>query len=257
MSENGKFAVVTGASKGIGLAVVRALAEDGYRVAAGARTISAELKDLAALAVEVDLATPDGPGRLVDAALGEFDGIDLLVNNVGGSGPRPGGFLSATDEDWQQTFDLTLWSAVRATRAALPSIVARRGHVVNIGSVNSRLALPFLVDYSAAKAALANLGKALAEEFGSQGVRVNTIAPGPVRTSVWTEPGGTGEALARQAGLPFDGFVADIPAATNLSTGQMTEPDEVAALVLFLVSGKAPNISGSELVIDGGMLKQV
>ncbi|MER6949445.1 SDR family oxidoreductase [Nonomuraea sp. NPDC000554] len=257
MSENAKVAVVTGASKGIGLAVVRALAEDGYRVAAGARTVSAELKEHAALAVEVDLATPDGPGWFVNAVLGEFAGIDLLVNNVGGAGPRPGGFLSATDEDWQQTFDLTLWSAVRATRAALPSIVARRGQVVNIGSVNSRLALPFLVDYSAAKAALANLGKALAEEFGPQGVRVNTIAPGPVRTSVWTEPGGTGDALAGQAGMPLEDFVSNVPAATNLSTGQMTEPDEVAALVAFLASGKAPNISGSELVIDGGMLKQV
>ncbi|MEU8825750.1 SDR family oxidoreductase [Streptomyces sp. NPDC048636] len=257
MSENDKFAVVTGASKGIGLAVVRALADDGYRVAAGARTISAELKDSAALAVEVDLATPDGPGRLVDAALSEFTAIDLLVNNVGGAGPRPDGFLSASDEDWQRTFDLTLWSAVRATRAALPSIVKRRGHVVNIGSVNSRLALPFLVDYSAAKAALANLGKALAEEFGPQGVRVNTIAPGPVRTSVWTDPGGSGEALARQFGASLEEFLPGIPAATNLSTGLMTDPDEIGALVVFLASGKVPNISGAELVIDGGMLKQV
>ena len=257
MSENEKFAVVTGASKGIGLAVVRALAEDGYRVAAGARTISTELKEIAALPVAVDLATPEGPGQLIDAALGEFAGIDLLVNNVGGAQPRIDGFLSATDEDWQRTFDLTLWSAVRATRAALPSIVRRRGQVVNIGSVNSRLALPHLVDYSAAKAALANLGKALAEEFGPQGVRVNTIAPGPVRTSVWTEPGSNGATLARQAGVSLEEFVEGIPAATNLSTGHMTEPAEVAALVVFLASGKAPNISGSELVIDGGMLKQV
>lgn len=258
MSEKGKNAVVTGASKGIGLAVARALAVDGYRVVAGARTISAELKEVTSLAFPVDLTTPEGPGYLIDTALTELGGIDLLVNNVGGSsGPRTGGFLSVTDDDWRHTLDLTLLSAVRATRAALPSILERRGHVVNIGSVNSRLALPRLVDYAAAKAALANLGKALAEEFGPRGVRINTISPGPVRTSVWTEPGGSGDALAKQAGMSLEEFVEGIPAAVGLSTGRLAEPEEVAALVLFLASGKAPNISGSDLVIDGGMLKEI
>ncbi|RZQ60835.1 SDR family NAD(P)-dependent oxidoreductase [Amycolatopsis suaedae] len=249
-------AVVTGASKGIGLATARALADEGYRVVAGARTISAELKEVTPHAVPVDLTTAEGPARLVGTALTELGGIDLLVNNVGGTRPRTEGFLAATDDDWQYTLDLTLFSAVRATRAALPSLVERRGQVVNIGSVNSRKSAPHLLAYSAAKAALASFGKGVAEEFGPRGVRVNTISPGPVRTAVWTQPDGTGDVLARQAGLPVEEFLTTFPAKIGMSTGQMTEPEEVAALVVFLASGKAPNINGSDLVIDGGMLKE-
>ncbi|HEY0451280.1 SDR family NAD(P)-dependent oxidoreductase [Actinophytocola sp.] len=251
-------AVVTGASKGIGLAVATALRDEGFHVVAGARTISAELKEITPLAVPVDLGTPDGPGYLVDTAIAELGGIDLLVNNVAGTtGPHPRGFLSVTDDDWQHTLGLTLLSAVRASRAALPSIRERRGHIINIGSVNSRRPAPHLVDYSAAKAALANLGKALAEEFGPHGVRVNTISPGPVRTAVWTEPGGTGDLLAKKAGIAREEFLHALPANFGMSTGHMTEPAEIAALVVFLVSGSAPNINGSDLVIDGGLRNEV
>lgn len=250
--------MVTGASKGIGLAVATALREEGYQVAAGARTISPELDEITPLAIPVDLSTPDGPRYLIDTALSELGGIDLLVNNVAGTtGPHPRGFLSVTDSDWQHTLDLTLLSAVRASRAALPSIVDRRGHVINIGSINSRRPTPHLVDISAAKAALANLGKALAEEFGGHGVRVNTISPGPVRTAVWTEPGSTGDALAAQAGISREELLAGLPAAVGMSTGHVTEPAEIASLVVFLASGRAPNINGSDLVIDGGMRKEL
>ncbi|WP_020668814.1 SDR family oxidoreductase [Amycolatopsis nigrescens] len=253
----GKNALVTGASKGIGLAVARALVDEGYRVAAGARTITAELKEAATLTLPVDLSTSDGPGRLVEAALAEFGELDLLVNNAGGAPSMAGGFLGIDDEGWRQALDLTLMSTVRATRAALPSILRRRGHVINIGSVNSRLPLPHLLNYAAAKAALANLGKGLAEEFGPQGVRVNTISPGPVLTSVWAEPGLVGDVLAKKAGVPLDEFLDQLPAVNGVSTGAFAAPEEVAALVVFLASGKVPNISGSDLVIDGGMLKQV
>ncbi|MFC4008490.1 SDR family NAD(P)-dependent oxidoreductase [Nonomuraea purpurea] len=256
--DKARNAVVTGAGKGIGLAVATALRDEGYRVAAGARTISAELEEVATLAVPVDLSTPDGPGHLIDATLAELGGIDLLVNNVAGTtGPHPRGFLSVTDDDWRHALDLTLLAAVRASRAALPSLLDRRGHIINIGSINSRRPAPHLVDISAAKAALANLGKALAEEFGRRGVRVNTISPGPVRTAVWTEPGSTGDALAAQAGMSREEFLESLPDALGMSTGHITEPSEIAALVVFLASGKAPNINGSELVIDGGMRKEL
>ncbi|WP_433435500.1 SDR family oxidoreductase [Nonomuraea sp. CA-141351] len=250
-------AVVTGAGKGIGLAIVTALRDEGYRVVAGARTISSELRQVTPFAVSVDLRTPSGPAHLIDTAMAELGGIDLLVNNVAGTtGPHPGGFLSISDDDWQHALDLTLLSAVRASRAALPSIVERKGHIINIGSVNARRPAAHLTDISAAKAALASLGKALAEEFGPQSVRVNTISPGPVRTAVWTEPGSTGDALAKKAGISREELLDSLPAALGMSTGHITEPAEIAALVVFLASGKAPNINGSDLVIDGGLRKE-
>ncbi|RJL35626.1 SDR family NAD(P)-dependent oxidoreductase [Bailinhaonella thermotolerans] len=198
------------------------------------------------------------PGQLIEWAIAELGGIDLLVNNVAGTaGPYPGGFLSVSDEDWRHTLDLTLFSAIRATRAALPGLIEREGHIVNIASVNARRPVPHLADISAAKAALVNLGKTLAEEFGPRGVRVNTISPGPVRTAVWTEPGGTGDTLARRAGVSREELLDGLPATLGMSTGRITEPAEVAALVVFLASGKAPNINGSDLVIDGGLRKEL
>jgi NAD(P)-dependent dehydrogenase (short-subunit alcohol dehydrogenase family) len=147
-----KNAVVTGASKGIGLAVATALRDEGYRVVAGARTISTQLSEITPFAISVDLSTPGGPGYLIEAAMAELGGIDLLVNNVAGTtGPHPDGFLSISDDDWQHALDMTLFSAIRASRAALPSIVERNGHIINIGSVNSRRPAPHLADISAPK----------------------------------------------------------------------------------------------------------
>ncbi|SDW15454.1 NAD(P)-dependent dehydrogenase, short-chain alcohol dehydrogenase family [Saccharopolyspora shandongensis] len=251
----GKTAVVSGASRGIGLAIVRELADRGANVVGGARTTSPELAEATPHVCTVDLGDPAGPERLVDHALDLFGRVDILVNNVSSTAAQAGGFLSVDDQAWDDVLDIAFLSAVRATRAAMPSLLEHRGAVINIGSVNARLALPHLVAYSAAKAALTNLGKALAEEFGPQGVRVNTISPGPVLTGVWTDPGSTGEALAQQAGVPLADFLEQIPANLGVSTGSFTAPEEVAALVAFLASGEVPNISGSDLVIDGGMLK--
>lgn len=250
-----RIAVVTGAGRGIGLATVRALVEDGFAVVAGSRTLTGALKDATPDALEVDLATPEGPARLVRHALDRRGGIDLLVNNVAGTSTPAGGFLQLGDEAWLHTLNLTFMSAVRATRAALPSLLERRGVVVNVSSVNARLPQPRLVAQSAAKAALSNLGKALAEEFAGRGLRVNTISPGPVWTDVWTSPGGPGEVLAGRAGVAPEDFTDQLPAAVGVPTGRFADPEEVAALVVFLASGRVANMSGSELVIDGGMLK--
>lgn len=251
----GKTAVVTGASRGIGLAVTHALTAHNAHVVAGARTISSALRQETPLVFEIDLATSDGARRLVEYACAELGGIDLLVNNVGGNAAGADGFLHVDDQAWRATLDLTFLSAVRASRAALPSLLQRGGTIINIGSVNATMPLPSLVAYSTAKAALVNLGKALAEEFGPRNVRVNTISPGPVLTEVWTAPGGTGEAFAQAMGIPQAELVERIPEITGLSTGRITQPAEVAALVLFLASPAARNINGAELIVDGGMLK--
>ncbi|WP_280238402.1 SDR family oxidoreductase [Nocardia abscessus] len=257
MSSGTRVAVVTGAGRGIGLAIVQALVEDGFTVIAGSRTVTDALRNATPDALEIDLATIDGPARLIQHAVDRCGGIDLLVNNVAGTSKPAGGFGQLDDDAWLYTFDLTFMSAVRATRAALPSLLDRRGSVVNISSVNAKLAQPRLIAQSAAKAALSNLGKSLAEEFGGRGLRVNTISPGPVWTDVWTSPDGPGDVLARQADIAREDFAAKLPTAVGVSTGRFTEPQEIAALVVFLASGRVANMSGSELVIDGGMMKTV
>ncbi len=182
----GQTAVVTGGSKGIGLAVVRALADGGVHVVTGAKDSSADLDELTAAGqvrtLRVDLADPSGPARLVAAA---GDRIDILVNNVGSAPARPGGFLSITDEDWLATINLDLMAAVRATRSALPAMLAAgAGTITTICSVNARLPDPAVLDYSAAKAGLAAFCKGLSKEVGPKGIRVNTVSPGPVATDL-------------------------------------------------------------------------
>ena len=188
----GRTAVVTGGSRGIGLAIVRGLAEAGVRVIAGAKTSSAELDELVRTGpvefLTVDLAEPGGPGQLTALA---GDRIDILVNNVGSAPARTGGFLAITDEDWQVSITLNLMAAVRTTRAVLPLMLAAgRGAIVSICSVNARLPDPAVMDYSAAKAGLASFSKALSKEVGPHGIRVNTVSPGPVATDLWLGKGG-------------------------------------------------------------------
>ncbi|MGG2461846.1 oxidoreductase [Streptomyces sp. RGM 3693] len=251
-----KTAVVTGASRGIGLATVRALIDEGVRVVGAARTITPELKEAGAFAVSADLSTVDGVAALMDSAFAELGGIDLLVNNVGaGDAVELAGFLDTDDAQWGAVFDLNLLSAVRASRAALPSLIERRGAIVNVSSINSRLPAAGPVAYSAAKAALAALGKSLAEEFGPQGVRINTVSPGIVRTALWEDPEGFGGKVAASAGAEHAAFLQQIPEAFGITSGRITEPREVAALITFLLSDVAGNITGADYVIDGGTVK--
>ncbi|MFD9904679.1 oxidoreductase [Streptomyces sp. NPDC059063] len=254
----GKTAVVTGASRGIGLATVRALVAEGVRVVGAARTITPELKESGALPYAVDLGTPEGPAELIAYAVAELGGVDLLVNNVGaGDDTRIGGFLTVDDADWQAVLELNLFSAVRASRAALPSLTERRGSIVNVSSVNSRLPGAGPIAYSTAKAALTAFGKALSEEFGPQGVRVNTVSPGVVRTAIWEDPDGFGGTVAAAHGTEHAAFLEQLPQSFGITSGRITEPDEVAALITFLLSDVAGNITGADHVIDGGTLKTV
>ncbi|MER6030735.1 oxidoreductase [Streptomyces sp. NPDC001851] len=255
-----RVAVVTGASKGIGLAIAETLGREGARVVAGSRTQTPELAALCerygATFVPVDLGEAQGPGLLIHAAAERHGRIDVLVNNLGAARPRSS-FLDIDDAEWQGVFDLTFFSAVRTSRAALPQLLAGNGGaIVNISSVNARLPFPMVVDYSAAKAALSNLTKALSEEFAPQGVRVNAIAPGPVRTPFWTAPGGFADAAAAGTGKSAKETLDKVvPQQMGISTGRITEPQEVAELCAFLASPRAANITGAEFVIDGGQIK--
>lgn len=254
---DGTTAVVTGASKGIGLAITEALVAEGAHVIAGARSRTDGISALESAGnvtfVPVDLSTPDGPPALVDAA-GNRDGIDILINNAGAVTPRPGGFTSVTDDDWTASLTLTFLSAVRTTRAALPRITGRGGGaVVTVSSVNAFLPDPTIIDYCAAKAALTNFCKALSKEVASQGIRVNTVSPGPVTTALWTGADGVAATVSRASGIAAQDVIDRT--AAHIDTGRFTTPEEVADLVVFLASPRAGNITGADFVIDGGLIE--
>lgn len=250
-----RVVVITGGSKGIGLATAELLAAEGARVVVGSRTMTDELAALTdVLAVPVDLGTPEGPGDLVDAAVRQHGGIDLLVNNVAQSEPAES-ILAFTDEQWQRLFELNLFAAIRAVRAAVPWMLGRDGaSIVNVSSLNAKLPTGMIAPYSASKAALTNLGTALSQELAPQGIRVNTVSPGPVRTPLWTAPGGF-------AGVVAPGVATDevmdrvLPDSMEMVTGRITEPAEVADVIAFLASPRAGNITGADFVVDGGMDK--
>jgi NAD(P)-dependent dehydrogenase (short-subunit alcohol dehydrogenase family) len=253
---DGKVAVVTGASKGIGLAVTRALAAEGVHVVAGARKITDNLAALVETGqvrhVEVDLSTAAGPGRLVEVAA-ERGRLDFLVNNVGAVRPRLTGFLSVTDEEWLASLNLNLLAAIRTTRAALPHMLAAgHGSIVTVSSVNAFLPDPTIIEYCAAKAALTNFSKALSKEVGPQGVRVNTVSPGPVATDLWLGDHGVASTVANASG----GEPAAVAgaAAAQAATGRFTQPQEIGDLVAYLVSDRSGNITGSDVTIDGGLI---
>jgi NAD(P)-dependent dehydrogenase (short-subunit alcohol dehydrogenase family) len=253
----GRTAVVTGASRGIGLEITRALLREGVAVAAGARNGSDELGALAdedeVLVVLDDLTTAAGSRTLVDQAVERFGGIDLLINNVGGVRPRTHGFVEVTDDDWQWALEVNLLSAVRATRAAVPHLVRRApSAIVTVCSVNATIPDPGVIDYSAAKAALRSFSKSLSKELGPQGVRVNTVSPGPVETALWLGPGGVADTVGQAQGADPDAVKAAAVAGTP--TGRFTHPAEVAQLVVLLASETAGNVTGADVVIDGGLV---
>jgi len=253
----GKIAVVTGASKGIGWAVTRALVDEGVTVVAGARTVGPDLPALQAdgrvIFVPVDLTTPAGPVALV-AQAAELGGVDILINNAGAVTPRPDGFASITDEDWDRTFTLTLMAAIRTTRAALPELARRGGgSIVMISSVNAYLPDPLVIDYSAAKAAISNFAKSLSKELGPAHIRVNTISPGPVETALWLGNDGVAQTVAQASGANPADVAAGAAAAAV--TGRFTRPDEVADLALLLASDRTGNVTGADFSIDGGLVQ--
>ncbi|MBW4717529.1 SDR family NAD(P)-dependent oxidoreductase [Saccharothrix obliqua] len=262
----GRVALVTGASKGIGLATTRTLLAEGARVAAVSRKSTPELDGLAddnLIHVAADLMDPEAPAQAVARTVEAFGGLDVLVNVAGG--PPPGitlphsGFLSADDDEWRAMFELNLFSAVRAVRAAIPRMLERGGgSIINVSSANGRQPSPINVDYGTAKAAMNNLTKALSEEFAPQGIRVNTVSPGPTRTPWWTDEGGVGDMIAAQAGTDREGALTSVvPSAMNLTTGRMAEPQEIADVIVLLASPRSASTTGAEFVVDSGLVKAV
>lgn len=253
-----KIAVVTGASKGIGLAVTRALVDEGARVVAGARTIDGLAGLDRVTAIAIDLSSPDGPAQLVERAMAVHGRVDVLVNNVGGVRLRLQGFLGTSDEEFAWAMQLNFFSALRATRAALvPMLKQGGGAIVNVASVNAFFQPDAgTIDYGAAKAALVNLTKSLSQEFGPRGIRVNAVSPGPVSTDLWLGKEGVADTVAKATGVDAETARKNVIASIGgFATGRFTTPEEVATLVVLLASVRTANVTGANYVIDGGLIK--
>jgi NAD(P)-dependent dehydrogenase (short-subunit alcohol dehydrogenase family) len=254
----GKIAVVTGASKGIGLAITRALVEEGAIVIASAREIQS-LRGLDGVTpVALDLVSPEGPAQLIKSTIDAHGRVDVLVNNVGGVRLRLNGFLGTSDEEFEWALQMNFFSALRAVRAALPAMVRQgAGAIVNIASVNAFFQPDAgTIDYGAAKAALVNLSKSLSQEFGPRGIRINCVSPGPVSTDLWLGKGGVAETVAKATGVDAETARKNVIASIGgFATGRFTTPEEVAALVVFLASKRTANVTGCNYVIDGGLIK--
>jgi NAD(P)-dependent dehydrogenase (short-subunit alcohol dehydrogenase family) len=250
-----KVAVVTGANKGIGFAITKALvAEGAYVVAGSLSTENLEGLDRV-VAVPVNLAAADGPSLLVQRALDEHGRLDVLVNNVGAVRIRTDGFLSTSDQDFEWAFQMNFFTGLRATRAALrPMLEQGSGAIVNIASVNSFFQPDAAtIDYGAAKAAVVNLSKSLSQEFGPRGIRVNCVSPGQVSTDLWLGEHGVAETVAKASGVGAD--TVRETAASAIATRRFSTPEEVATLVTMLASERIANVTGANYVIDGGLVK--
>lgn len=250
-----KVAVVTGANKGIGLAITNALVAEGAYVVAG--SLSTENLDELdrVIPVPVNLTASDGPALLIQKAIDSHGRLDVLVNNVGAVRIRVDGFLATSDEEFEWALQINFFAGLRATRAALgPMLEQGSGTIVNLASVNSFFQPDAAtVDYGVAKAAVVNLSKSLSQEFGPKGIRVNCVSPGQVSTDLWLGEHGVAETFAKASGVDADTIRET--AASAIATGRFTTPQEVATLVTILASDRMANVTGVNYVIDGGLIK--
>src|SRR5258705_449543 len=253
-----KVAVVTGAGAGIGLAITKALADEGAHVVAGSRTTDALDGLDRVTGVAADLSEAEAPAQLIRRAIDDHGRLDVLVNNVGAVRLRLDGFLALSDEDFEWALELNFFIALRATRAALAHMVEHGGGaIVNVASVNAFYHPDgAVIDYGAAKAALVNLTKALSQEFGPKGIRVNSVSPGPVETDLWLGEHGVAETVAAATGVDAATARESIVAGMGgIPSGRFTRPEEVATLVALLASPRTANVTGANYVIDGGLIK--
>jgi len=245
-----KVAIVTGSSRGLGLASATALVLEGCRVSVCARgqerllEAASELRTLSGaddrvLAVAADLSTEIGVSEVIARTVHTFGGIDILVNNVGLA--RGGTITDTTDGDWQEAFDQTLFPAIRASRLALPAMRRRGGGaIVMIASIYGREAGGRMT-YNAVKAAEISLAKSMAQQLARDNIRVNSVAPGSI-----SFPGGSWDRRQQEDPAGIAEFIR-----RELPFGRFGRAEEVGSVVAFLASPRASWISGASITVDG------
>ena len=252
---NGKRVLVTGGTKGAGRAIADRFLLAGGTVIITAR--SAPEGKTGAHFIQADLSTSEGTTKVIRELLDRFNGVDIMVHNVGGSSAPSGGFSTVTDELWQQAMNENLYPAVQLDRGLLPSMIERgAGVIVHVSSIQRTLPLyDSTLAYAAAKAALTNYSKALSNEVSPKGVRVVTVSPGFIETDAATrmilgmaEKDNSDYGTARQKLIDMLG---------GIPLGRPCQPREVAELVAFVASDRASSITGTEFVIDGGTIPTV
>jgi NAD(P)-dependent dehydrogenase (short-subunit alcohol dehydrogenase family) len=177
---------------------------------------------------------------------------------MGGVRLRLAGFLATSDEEFAWAMNMNFYTALRATRAAVTQMLKQAGGaIVNVASVNAFFQPDGgTIDYGAAKAALLNLTKSLAEELGPRGIRVNAVSPGPVSTDLWLGENGVAQTVARATGVDAGTAREKVVASIGgFATGRFTTPEEVATLIVLLASERTGNVTGANFVIDGGLVK--
>ncbi|HET8607016.1 MAG TPA: SDR family oxidoreductase [Gaiellaceae bacterium] len=238
-----RVCVITGSTSGIGRDVAAMLAAEGARVVTCGRSSDGPGVG-EALHVAADLGVSGGPEGVVEAALAAFGRVDCLVNNVGFAEIRS--FEEITDEQWDELWQLNVMSYVRAIRAVLPSMrEAGGGAIVNVSSTAGKRPSRGMPDYSVTKAAVLSVSRLVADLYAGDGIRSNAVAPGPTATGAWLADGG----LADQQGAR-DEVLAKVGAGRPL--GRLAEPEEIAAVIVFLCSDRASYVTGAAWSADGG-----
>src|SRR3954453_10623404 len=256
---SGRAAIVTGATRGIGLATARRLLAEGASVllvGRDAETLegTADELDGQVACAAADVTSAHAGDRIVAAALQRFGRLDVLVNNAGTSEHKPLDQLA--DEDWERQWELNVMGPMRLMRAAVPRMAeAGWGRVVNVSSSSGKRPSPSNAAYSVAKAAELSLSRVFADAYAGDGVLVNAVAPGVVAGELWTAPRGVADEAARRAGTSKD--EAQKTAAGKMQLGRLGEPDEIAAVVVFLCSEAASNVTGAAWSVDGGTVQTI
>jgi len=254
----GKTAIVTGASRGIGKAIALRLAAEGAQVVLCARDKNLleqavkEIQSAGGRAADfaADLRQTDAPKHAVDFALKIFGRINIIVNNAGAT--KRGDFLALTDEDWADGFALKFFGAMRLTRAAWPHLKAQTGSVLNISGVGGRMPGPLFTIGGSVNAALLSFTKAMADAGIRDGVQVNAVNPGSIRTERYQR---MLEATAADQGIDVE--AAERRMIESARTTRIGEPGEIAALVAFVVSPEGRFLQGSLIDMDGGATKVI